>query len=54
MNHDVFIGYSSKNKQVADAVVHYLEENKIRCWVASRNIPRKKMFTIISQGCDRR
>ena len=39
MNHDVFISYSSKNKQVADAVVHYLEENKIRCWVAPRDIP---------------
>lgn len=39
MNHDVFISYSSKNKKVADAVVHYLEENKIRCWVAPRDIP---------------
>ena len=38
MNHDVFISYSSKNKQVADAIVHYLEESKIRCWIAPRDI----------------
>lgn len=38
MNHDVFISYSSRNKYVADAVVHCLEENKIRCWIAPRDI----------------
>jgi formylglycine-generating enzyme required for sulfatase activity len=39
MNHDVFISYSSKNKQVADAMCHVLEEHKIRCWIAPRDIP---------------
>ena len=38
MQHDVFISYSSKDKQIADALVHYLEEQKIRCWIAPRDI----------------
>jgi formylglycine-generating enzyme required for sulfatase activity len=38
MNHDVFISYSSKNKQTADAICHVLERNKIKCWIAPRDI----------------
>lgn len=38
MAHDVFISYSSKNKNTADAICHVLEEHKIRCWIAPRNI----------------
>jgi formylglycine-generating enzyme required for sulfatase activity len=38
MAHDVFISYSSKNKLVADAVCTNLENNKIRCWIAPRDI----------------
>ena len=34
----VFISYSSKNKTVADAVCHILEENGIPCWIAPRNV----------------
>ena len=36
--YDVFISYSSKNKAVADALCHFLEEKKIRCWIAPRDI----------------
>jgi len=35
---DVFVSHSTKNKPMADAVVHYLEERKIRCWIAPRDI----------------
>lgn len=36
--HDVFVSYSSKDKLVADAMVHVLEEMRVRCWIAPRNI----------------
>lgn len=39
MEHDVFISYSSKNKNVADAICHVLENKGIRCWIAPRDIP---------------
>lgn len=35
---DVFISYSSKDKSVADAVCHVLEENKIACWISPRDV----------------
>ena len=38
MEHDVFISYSSKNSDTANAICHVLEENKIKCWIAPRNI----------------
>jgi chemotaxis protein histidine kinase CheA len=38
MAHDVFITYSSKDKETADAICSALEENRIRCWYAPRNI----------------
>jgi hypothetical protein len=38
MGHDVFISYSSKDKTVADAVCAILEQNKVRCWIAPRDI----------------
>ena len=37
MPHDVFISYSHKDKAVADAVCHALEDRKIRCWIAPRD-----------------
>jgi hypothetical protein len=39
MAHDVFISYSSKDKKVADAVCATLEERKVRCWIAPRDVP---------------
>lgn len=44
MAHDVFISYSSKDKVTADAICHVLEENKIRCWIAPRNITSGKPY----------
>ena len=44
MVHDVFISYSSKDKVTADAICHVLEENKIKCWIAPRNIPSGKPY----------
>ncbi len=38
MAHDLFISYSSKDKQAADAVCSILESNQIRCWIAPRDI----------------
>ena len=39
MPHDVFISYSSKQKDIADAICQVLEEHDIRCWIAPRDIP---------------
>lgn len=39
MTPDVFISYSSKDKQIADTVCHHLEANSLRCWMAPRDIP---------------
>lgn len=39
MGHDVFISYSTKNREAAMAICHMLEQNEIRCWMAPRNIP---------------
>jgi dienelactone hydrolase len=38
MAHDVFISYSIKDKNVADAVCSIMEKNGIRCWMAPRDI----------------
>lgn len=38
MAHDVFISYSSEDKAVADAVCATLEGQKIRCWIAPRDV----------------
>ncbi len=37
-HHEVFISYSSKDKQWADAACAVLERQRIRCWVAPRDI----------------
>ena len=51
MNVDVFISYSSKNKNVADAVVSDFEQNGIRCWYAPRDImPGKEWVAAIKEG----
>ncbi len=51
MNHDVFISYSSKNPTAAQAICHELEENKIKCWMAPRDIPvGSKYASVITQA----
>src|SRR5688572_7918813 len=37
-DYDVFISYSSKDKQVADAACAALEARRTRCWIAPRDI----------------
>lgn len=44
MAHDVFISYPGKDRTVADAVCAKLEDQKIRCWIAHRDIPAGKNF----------
>ena len=39
MEFDVFISYSSRDKTVTDAICAHLEQRKIRCWYADRDIP---------------
>lgn len=39
MNHNVFISYSTEDKDAANAICHVLEENNIKCWIAPRDIP---------------
>jgi len=38
LGHDVFISYSSKDKIVADATCHFLEQHGIKCWIAPRDV----------------
>lgn len=35
---DVFISHSSKDKVLAGEICSYLEKNKIKCWIAPRNV----------------
>jgi len=44
MAHDVFISYSSENKSIANKVLTTLENRKIRCWIAPRDIPPGKLY----------
>ena len=37
--HDVFISYSTKNSDLANKICYLLEHNKLKCWIAPRNIP---------------
>src|ERR1700755_2381842 len=38
MAHDIFISYSTKDKQTAEAVCAFLEKEAVRCWMAPRDI----------------
>lgn len=39
MSHQVFISYSTKDTDKANAVCDELEKNGVRCWIAPRDIP---------------
>lgn len=39
MAHDVFISYSTIDKEMANEICHLLEQNGVKCWIAPRNIP---------------
>ena len=50
-NHDVFISYSTKNKNVADAIVSDFEQHGIKCWYAPRDIlPGEEWVSAIKEG----
>ncbi len=38
MTHDVFISYAYEDKPIADAICAKIENAKIRCWIAPRDI----------------
>ena len=44
MTHDVFISYSSKNAEYANAVYEKLEGKGIKCWLDSNNIKTAENF----------
>lgn len=53
MGHDLFISYSSRDKQTADAVCHALETAGIRCWIAPRDVmPGRDWDDEIVRGID--
>ncbi|MBS3751564.1 MAG: TIR domain-containing protein [Anaerolineales bacterium] len=55
MTHEVFVSYSTKNKDAAQAVVSGLEEQGLRCWIAPRDIlpgtPYGESIINAIQGC---
>jgi hypothetical protein len=42
--HEVFISYSSKDRDIADIVCNTLEANTIKCWIAPRDIVPGKSY----------
>lgn len=38
MSHDVFICHASEDRTIANAICSNLEQNRIRCWVAPRDV----------------
>lgn len=53
LTHDVFISYSTKNKNVADAIVADFEQHNIKCWYAPRDIlPGDEWAKAIKEGLD--
>lgn len=38
MSHDVFVCHSSKDRTIANAICAKLEANRIRCWIAPRDV----------------
>ena len=51
--HDVFISYSTKNKNVADAIVSDFEQHGIKCWYAPRDIlPGEEWVTAITNALE--
>lgn len=45
MAHDVFISHSSIDKSVADTICSILEQNKICCWIAPRDVTPGKAYS---------
>jgi hypothetical protein len=47
MAHDVFISYSSRDKDDAQRIVDFLEANEISCFVAHRDIQKGIPFASV-------
>jgi hypothetical protein len=41
VDHDVYISYAQNDKPVADAMCAMLESNRIRCWIAPRDLVQR-------------
>lgn len=41
----IFISYSTKDKQIANAICHYLEENGVACWIDHRELMSGQIWT---------
>jgi hypothetical protein len=53
LDHDVFISSSHKDKANADAICANLENTKVRCWIAPRDIaPGLDWPTAISKAIE--
>ena len=55
MEHRVFLSHSSTDKEIANAICHYLEAEGIPCWIAPRDIDRSDWAGSIMRGiqkCD--
>lgn len=50
MTHDVYICYDEQDRLASDAICHVLEENKIKCWVKSRDLLPSDPVDKISQA----
>ena len=44
MGHDIFISYSSKEKDLAHEICNVLEKNNLQCWIAPRDIISGKNY----------
>ena len=44
MNKEVFISYSGINKETAERILGFLEENEIKCWIAPRDVAPGAVF----------
>ena len=53
-NFDVFLSYSSVNKNIADAIVSEFESHDIKCWYAPRDIlPGEEWVSAITQAIEK-
>ena len=46
VHHDVFISYSHEDKPIADAICATLESQRIRCWIAPRDVLPGENFPV--------
>lgn len=54
MARDVFISYTSQDKETADRICAALEKENVSCWIAPRDIPPGHVWaTAIEEGLDR-